>query len=222
MGLRTSVKNMLLGNLMGKYFVANASRRNHTLMLTFDDGPDPIYTPKVLDLLRAHGASATFFMIGEKAERHPEIVRRILDEGHEIGNHAYRHVKFAALPLQDQLCEIALTDSVLSQHDGRQSHWFRPPQGRLSLRLLFALLQIRHRIAMWSYDSLDYQTNGVAPILSRFRSKPVRNGEVILFHDDNDFTVSALQHLLIQWRVQGYEFGLISRRAESSPNVDVG
>ena len=222
MGLGTSAKNMLLGNLMGKHFVANTSRRNRTLALTFDDGPDPIYTPKVLDLLREHGVSATFFMIGERAERHPEIIKRILDEGHEIGNHAYRHVKFAALPLNDQLREIDQTNRLLSQYDGRRWHWFRPPQGRLPLSLLFALMQTRHRIAMWSYDSLDYQTQGVASILSRFRSKPVRNGDVILFHDDNDVTVASLQHLLIDWRAQGYEFGALSEQTKSNPNLDVG
>ena len=210
MGLRASAKNLLLGALLGGRFISKTSSRNHSLALTFDDGPDPVYTPKVLDLLREHGVNATFFLIGELAALHPEIVRRILDEGHEIGNHAYRHVKFAALLLQDQLGEIALTDRLLSQYDGREWHWFRPPQGRLPPSLLLELVRTRHRIAMWSYDSLDYQKQSVASILSRFRSKHARNGEVILFHDDNDFTVSALQQLLSQWRVEGYKFHVLS------------
>ncbi len=206
---------MLLGVLMGDHFIANISRRNRFLALTFDDGPDPIYTPMVLDLLKANGVSATFFIIGEQAELHPEIVRRILDEGHEIGNHAYRHVKFATLPIRDQLDEIDRTDRLLNQYDGRHWHWFRPPQGRLPLNLLLALLQKRHKIAMWSYDSLDYQAKDVASILSQFTSKPVRNGEIILFHDDNDFAVLALRSLLDEWRVQGYEFSLLSHSAQS-------
>ena len=197
---------------MNGHFVAHRSRQNRTLALTFDDGPDPIHTLGVLDILRAQGVSATFFMIGERAERHPEIVKRILDEGHEIGNHAYRHVKFAALPLQNQLNEIDQTDHLLSRCDGRQWHWFRPPQGRLPLRLLFALLQKRHRVAMWSYDSLDYKKQDVASVLSRFSSSPVRDGDVILFHDDNNVTVLALQHLLPQWRAQGYAFSFLAPR----------
>lgn len=213
MGLKTSVRNMVLGTLMGNHFIANISRRNRSLALTFDDGPDPIYTPMVLDLLKSNGVNATFFIIGEQAERHPEIVRRILDEGHEIGNHAYRHIRFAALPIRDQLDEIDRTDRLLSQYDGRHWHWFRPPQGRLPLNLLIALLQRRHKIAMWSYDSLDYQAKDVASILSQFRSKPARNGEVILFHDDNDFAVLALRRLLDEWRVQGYEFSLLCHSA---------
>lgn len=210
MGLRTIAKNMFLGVLMGHKFVARISRRNRTLALTFDDGPDPIYTPKVLDLLKVHDARATFFIIGELAEKHPEIVRRILSDGHEIGNHAYRHFKFASLPVGVQLDEIDRTDRILAQYDGRPWHWFRPPQGRLPLKLLLALLQKRHRIAMWSYDSLDYQAESGVSIQSRFRSKPVRNGDVILFHDDNDFSVSALKVLLEHWRAQGYEFNHIS------------
>lgn len=106
MGLKTSAGNMVLGAPMGKYLVAKNSRRSRTLALTFDDGPDPIYTPRVLDVLKANGASAIFFLIGAQAECHPELVRRIIDEGHEIGNHAYPHVKFAALPVRDQLDEI--------------------------------------------------------------------------------------------------------------------
>lgn len=216
MGLKTSIKNMVLSALMGKYFVAKTSRRNRTLALTFDDGPDPINTPRVLDVLKANGVNATFFIIGVQAECHPEIVRRIIDEGHEIGNHAYRHVKFAALPVRDQLDEIDRTDRLLTQYDGRPWHWFRPPQGRLPLTLLLALLKKRHRIAMWSYDSLDYQAESVASIQSRFLSKPVRNGDVILFHDDTDPTALAFEALLGQWRAQGYKFSLLSQRVSSN------
>ena len=209
MGLATTIKNSLLGVLMSDHFVDHHRRSKRTLALTFDDGPDPIYTPMVLDILRAQGVSATFFMIGERAERHPEIVKRIVSEGHEIGNHAYRHIKFATLPLQSQLAEIAQTDRLLSRYDGRQWHWFRPPQGKLTFRLLLALLKKRHGIAMWSYDSLDYKKQGVGSIWSRFAKTPVRGGDVVLFHDDNDVTVAALQQLITKWRTEGYGFDLL-------------
>ena len=220
MGYKTYVKNMLLGILMGECYLAKTFGVTPSLALTFDDGPDPVHTPKLLDVLQDHGVKATFFITGVRAERHPEIVRRIVAEGHEIGNHSYRHVKFAALPVQDQLDEIEQTDRVLTEYDGRRRHWFRPPGGRLPLKLVLSLFRRRHRLAMWSYDSLDYQNSGVPPIVARFRSTPVRSGEIILFHDDNDFTVLALKLLLPQWRAQGYEFGLISQGAVS--DLDVG
>lgn len=211
MGLRASVRNWFLGRLLGDHFAGNASRGSRALVLTFDDGPDPLYTPKVLDLLKEVGVRATFFVIGVHAERHPEIVRRMLDEGHEIGNHAYRHVKFAALPLRDQLAEIEQTDRILTQYDGRPWHWFRPPQGRLPLQLLSALVRTRHRIAMWSYDSLDYRAQDADSILNRFQKDPVREGEVILLHDDNNSTELALPQLVGQWREEGYEFHCLSQ-----------
>ena len=145
-------------------------------------------------------------MSGERAERHPEIVKRIVREGHEIGNHAYRHIKFATLPLQSQLAEITQTDRLLSRYDGRQWHWFRPPQGKLPFRLMLALLKKRHGIAMWSYDSLDYKKQGVGSVWSRFEKTPVRGGDVVLFHDDNDVTVAALGQLITRWRTEGYGF----------------
>jgi peptidoglycan-N-acetylglucosamine deacetylase len=214
MGLQATAKNLLLAALMNDRFVAHRSRQSRVLALTFDDGPDPLHTPMVLDILRAENVCATFFLIGERVERHPEIVRRIVAEGHQIGNHAYRHVKFAALPLQNQLGEIDRTDWLLSRSDGQQWHWFRPPQGRLPLRLLFALMRNRQRVAMWSYDSLDYKNPDVASVLSRFDSSPVRDGDVILFHDDNEGTARALQQLLPQWRQQGYGFSLLAPLAE--------
>jgi peptidoglycan/xylan/chitin deacetylase (PgdA/CDA1 family) len=202
---------------LGDHFTGNVSRGGRTLALTFDDGPDPIHTPKVLDILKDNGVKATFFMIGERVEHHPEIVRRILDEGHEIGNHAYRHVKFAALPLRDQLAEIHKTDQILTQYDGRPWHWFRPPQGRLPLRLLWAMVRTRHRLAMWSYDSLDYRAKNLDSIHKLFQGTPVREGEVVLFHDDNNSTALALPQLVGLWREQGYEFHCLSQPITQRP-----
>lgn len=217
MGLRTSVRNGFLGLVLGDHFAGNASRGRRALALTFDDGPDPVHTPKVLDILKENGVRATFFLIGKHVEKHPEIVRRMLDEGHEIGNHAYRHVKFASMPLEDQLAEIHQTDQILTQYDGRPWHWFRPPQGRLPLRLLFALIWARHRLAMWSYDSFDYRTKDVDSIHNRFQKSSARSGEVILFHDDNNWTTLALPQLLSQWREDGYEFYCLSQLTDPRP-----
>ena len=211
MGYKTYVKNKFLSLLMGENFLVRLPAGTFNIALTFDDGPDPTYTPKVLDVLKTHGAKATFFVIGSLAERHPEIIRRIVADGHALGNHSHGHRRFASLPLKVQLAQIEQTDRLLGEHVGHHRHWFRPPLGKLRGTLILALAQRRHGLAMWSYDSLDYKKLGTAAILSRFQTKPVQSGEIILFHDDNDFTVQALTALLPLWRGEGYKFEHLDR-----------
>ena len=109
-------------------------RARRTLHLTFDDGPHPAHTAELLDLLAEHGATATFFVIGEQAERHPDMMRRIVQGGHMLGNHSWSHPRFETLGLDAQREEIARTDKLLSDHDGRMRHDFRPPRGVLPRR----------------------------------------------------------------------------------------
>src|SRR5437764_976513 len=126
MGIRSSARNILLGSVMGRNCVVRGPRHERSLYLTFDDGPREEHTPRLIEMLEAHGAQATFFLTGFHAERRPEIVSRILHAGHEIANHSYRHMRFASMPLVDQLGEIAQMDDLLRRHDGRAWHWFRP------------------------------------------------------------------------------------------------
>ena len=109
------------------------SRREPTVYLSFDDGPHPEHTPRLLELLRKHGAKATFFLIGDQAEKHPDIVRRIVEEGHTIGNHSMTHPRLSRLSAREQLADIARADAVLERFNGRKRQMFRPPNGRATL-----------------------------------------------------------------------------------------
>lgn len=210
MGIGTIIKHAVLHALPRKAVVTRLSPRNRVLALTFDDGPHPVHTPQLLDLLRAQDARATFFLVGQTAEQHPQIVRRIVEEGHELGNHSFRHVKFAAMPAAQQWSEIMQTNQLLHRHDGRSVRWFRPPQGTLTPRMLLRLMLGKQPIAMWSYDSLDYQRRGVDAIVQRFQARPVNDGDVILLHDDDSETIAALGQLLALWRGHGYRFVTLS------------
>lgn len=174
------------------------------LYLTFDDGPHAEHTAPLLDLLAAHGAKASFFLIGQQIELHPELVRRIVDEGHTVGNHSYSHPRFETLSLDQQFAEIERTDALLAAIDGQPRHGFRPPRGVLSLPMLARCVRERRKILYWSYDSLDYSRRPVPELLQAIEGSPVRAGEIILMHDDSHHSLELLAQLIPKWVAEGF------------------
>lgn len=181
-------------------------RQAGALLLSFDDGPHPEHTPRLLDLLATHGARASFFVVGERAERQPALLRRIVAEGHLLGNHSWSHNRFARLPLAAQVAELDRTDALLAGFDQCRTHRIRPPQGHLSLPLLLHFACHRRSVAYWSYDSLDYQPQPLPALIERLRAAPPRAGDIVLMHDDDARAGAALASLLPQWRDAGHSF----------------
>lgn len=179
------------------------------LYLTFDDGPDPCHTPGLLDLLRDHQAQATFFLIGNKAERHPQLVQRMLAEGHRLGNHSYSHPNFSRLSLAERMAEIDRTDQLLAGFDGIRHHGIRPPSGAFSVALTWHLARQRRQLMYWSYDSLDYQRRPPEQLVERMRADPPRAGDIVLMHDDSDCCTHMLEVLLPEWRDGGFGFSAL-------------
>lgn len=183
--------------------------RDKAIYLTFDDGPHPQHTPALLDLLRAHDARASFFLIGREAEHHPQLVERIVAEGHQLGNHSYNHPVFNALSHAEQWAEIVRTERVLASFDGRTRHRFRPPRGVFSPALALRFAWSRRNLAYWSYDSLDYQGRMPDELAAQLRERPPVAGEVLLMHDDSDCSRRMLETLLPEWRNQGFSFPVL-------------
>lgn len=175
-----------------------------SLYLTFDDGPHPEHTAPLLDLLAGHGAKATFFLIGQQVERHPQLAARIVEEGHALGNHSFSHPRFETLSLGQQFDEIERTDRLLSAIDGRRRHDFRPPRGVLSLPMLARSIRERRRILYWSYDSLDYSRRPAGELLDVIQRHPLRAGEIVLMHDDSRLSLDLLATLIPQWQAEGF------------------
>lgn len=196
-------KNALLGFLPDSLATTRGPSRDRVAYLTFDDGPDPKYTPRLLDLLGKHDARASFFLIGKNIERHPEVVARIVAEGHLIGNHSYSHPHFDQLGLNEQLGEIDRTDKLLRDFDRRERHRFRTPRGVVPLPLLWHFARNRRRITFWSRDSLDYQDRSVEDLVGLLRRDTLRNGDVVLMHDDSNRAEGVLETMLPQWRAEG-------------------
>lgn len=177
-----------------------------SIYLTFDDGPDPRYTPGLLDMLSAHGVHAGFFLVGRQAEQYPELVERIVAEGHRLGNHSYSHPVFNELSLSEQIVEIERTDRVLAMFDGIERHGFRPPRGVFSLALAWHFARDRRQLIYWSYDSLDYQRRPPDELARLLNVQPPRPGDFVLMHDDNDCSTHMLGKLIPEWRARGLDF----------------
>lgn len=199
-------KLQVLRWLPNRWVLTRGMRRGRVLHLTFDDGPHPEHTPVLLDLLAAHRARATFFLIGQHAERHPEIVERIVREGHALGNHSWSHPQFDRLDLPAQREEIERTDRLLTRFDGLAQHDFRPPRGVMPRPMLFDCIRSRRRIAYWSYDSLDYSQRPADALIASAERYPPESGEILLMHDDSGLSLRLLQTMLPTWAANGFVF----------------
>lgn len=198
-----------------------ATRRppDRTLALTFDDGPDPEWTPAILDVLDRHGVHATFFVTGAAAARHPGLVREIAARGHEVGNHTTTHVDLrTAGPLRTWL-ELRMTDLVLAHATGQRTALVRPPYvgtaDELDDRAWAAaerLGESNRLLVLSTLDSRDWQRPGVDAILANSTPRDDR-GAVLLMHDaggDRAQTVAALDTLLTQLRERSWRVETVS------------
>lgn len=149
--------------------------------LTFDDGPDPKYTPQLLDLLKRHGARATFFVVGSNAEKYPELLQRIHDEGHLIGSHNYVHKTNWLMGPAEVKKQIQKTNAIIRQVTGIDSHYYRPPWGIVNL---FDFANRNNtQIVLWSAMFGDWRQRVGSERLYKRMIKKLRGGEVFLLHD---------------------------------------
>jgi peptidoglycan/xylan/chitin deacetylase (PgdA/CDA1 family) len=162
--------------------------------LTFDDGPDPVWTPRVLDLLASHGATASFFLLGWQANAYPELVERIQAEGHSLGSHTALHENLRRLPFRRALAEIRAGAAAVRAVTGVEPRWFRPPYGAFSAASLWwgARAGVSH--VLWNLDPHDYEAESGMEILARLG--PLQPGQIVLLHDRFAATVDALPEIL--------------------------
>jgi peptidoglycan/xylan/chitin deacetylase (PgdA/CDA1 family) len=198
----------LVSILTARRIYTRARTHSRKIYLTFDDGPDPDYTPRIAKLLAKYRAQATFFLQGASAERHGDIVSDLVAGGHTLGNHSYSHTSFKVIGEEKQVEEIDRTDALLRNYDGHDRHVFRPPYGHLNIKTIALCIRRRQPVALWTHDSFDYRLTA-AEIVERMTDLPLRSGDIILFHDDGMPALDALERLLPQWRDSGFEFGVL-------------
>jgi peptidoglycan/xylan/chitin deacetylase (PgdA/CDA1 family) len=201
MNYRKIVKKILAGT----FVVYRGAGTGTRIALTFDDGPHPANTALILNALEKEGVKATFFLIGKEAEKYPELVRRIAQAGHEIGNHSYSHKRDAA-----GSSDIEAAQRVLADITGAIPFFFRPPWGRITLRTLGYALAKRRGIAQWSFDSRDFELASARALTDYLKASEITAGDILLFHDDYAHTVEALPEIISDLKSRGMTFGTLS------------
>lgn len=175
----------------------NYKTSKNYISITFDDGPNPNFTPKVLKLLKEYNAKATFFLIGKKAEEHPEIVRQIINEGHTVGSHSFSHSKnFGFFSTKKVTAELNQNIALLKEISGKEVKLFRPPFGVTNPNIKKALKRTGQFSIGWSKRSLDTTNLSEVKVLDRIISN-LRKGDIILLHDSSAKTIAVLEQLLL-------------------------
>lgn len=175
------------------------------VVLTFDDGPHPVYTPELLDLLKEKGITATFFLIGENAEKNPEIVKRIIMEGHRIGIHSYYHKPaFTYSSKKKVIDELVRTKALLEKITGREVILFRPPFGVTNPNIAAAVRSLNLKAVGWSIRTLDTIGKPEGWVLARVE-KSLSEGDIILMHDRMPGCLSLVKRVLDLLDKRGYK-----------------
>jgi len=198
------LKRAVLG-LAGRHILFSLQRAKPTLFLTFDDGPHPEHTPALLELLAGLGVRASFFLVGESAETHPQVVAAIVAARHALGNHSFSHNKRKTMSAATARADVARADAVLARYDGKPRHPYRPPWGEVAPLQLLRCIAGRESLTLWSRNSMDYRDDAAA-IVADFRRSPPAAGDIILFHDDHAAALEALRVLIPEWQGRGFEF----------------
>jgi peptidoglycan/xylan/chitin deacetylase (PgdA/CDA1 family) len=195
--------------------IRNGPREYMYVALTFDDGPDPVYTPKILDILAEKDVSATFFLVGNHASKHPSIVERIYAEGHSIGNHTNSHRSLVPLSKAATYGEIMMAEEAIEAITGEKPTLFRPPRGVYSKYARELLMEKRYTIVLWDVSSQDWEETRHTDIVNNVL-KRVQPGSIILFHDSGNIisssggnrsnTVKALPIIIDRLMERGYSF----------------
>ncbi|MGE5557030.1 MAG: LysM peptidoglycan-binding domain-containing protein [Bacillota bacterium] len=202
---------MDLASLYPQYIMRMGSPKYRRVALTFDDGPDNKYTPQILNILRKHKVKATFFLLGSKALRYGAVVRRIVNEGHIIGNHGYNHLKISALTAAGIRDELRRADDAFYRISRRRSKLFRPAYSALDPASVVTIGKNGYKIILWSIDSLDWRGISEKAVLSNVLPF-IKNGSVILQHSagepsqDMTGSVRALEKIITTLKSKGYQF----------------
>jgi peptidoglycan-N-acetylglucosamine deacetylase len=192
--------------------VVRRGQTGRQVAFTFDDGPDPRYTPKLLDLLKKHSVKATFFVLGHKAEENPELILRIYQEGHLIGIHNYVHRSNWLMTPWTLRRQLKCSASFIEKITGERPVYYRPPWGLLNL---FDFSLRKHfRIVLWSLMAWDWRSQGGSEKVRRHILRKLKAGAVVLLHDSGDtvganqdapsHTIQALESVFREIHSQGY------------------
>ena len=177
--------------------------KDKVLYLTFDDGPDPETTPNLLKLLASYDAKATFFCSASNAQDHPELIRQIIAEGHQIGNHGLHHLNGWQSSKEEYLKDVTDSQKIID------SNLFRPPYGKLKPGQFKAIKAMGLKVVFWSVMSYDFDESQSSEQMTSKMKQLCEAGDIVVFHDKKPCQkklMESLPHLLEFWTKEGYQF----------------
>ncbi|RJX29141.1 MAG: polysaccharide deacetylase family sporulation protein PdaB [Dethiobacter sp.] len=176
---------------------------------SFDASWGATYTPTILEILRNNNIKTTFFLTGFWVEKYPDMVKKIVEEGHEIGNHTYSHPHLNSLSEEQIKTELKKVGNMILELTEKQPDLFRPPFGEYSNKVITAAEKCGYRTIQWSIDSLDWKELGKEPMVKRV-TESIHPGAIILFHNNGKYTAEALPEIIAYVKEKGYEVVPIS------------
>ncbi len=205
-------------NRKGTVYYVKTNKKQ--IALTFDDGPSPIWTPKILQELRQANIPATFFMVGAHVKKYSEVARQVAEEGHLIANHGYAHRVLLYYTPKEIEEEIKYTEYIIRETTGQTTRFFRPPKAWLRKKIKEKICEMGYDIVLWSLNSKDWVTFNHRYIVNRL-VRQVKNGDILLFHDsggvftkeggDRSQTVAAISLLTQRLLTQNFEFVTVDK-----------
>ena len=206
--------------IQANYFIKSINKgKRKSVALTFDDGPHPERTPRILDILREKNVKATFFVIGKNAEKYPDLLRRIDEEGHHIANHSYSHSYLIAFFSGSRLTkDLARCNDVIFQTIGKTPTLFRPPFGVTNPLYKRALADNGLLSVGWSLRSLDTQAKSRYQLIDKIISN-LKKGDIVLLHDHPSVTADALEDIIEHINTKRFEIEPLSKVINQEPYV---
>ena len=190
------------------------------IALTFDDGPESTFTPRLLDILAENNAKATFFVLGHRLERNADVLRRIAAEGHCIGNHSYNHKNLTVISTEAFHEQVDITNRLIKEITGYDAQLLRPPYGDRNQSVVDLLKEKNMSIIIWDIDPKDWQSKDSGAVYEHVVAR-AHDGDIILLHDIYESSVAAAEKIIVDLTAKGYVFvtvpELIGRYGEMEP-----
>jgi len=193
--------------------VYRVQTKEKVIALTFDDGPHPVYTGKILKMLRDKGIRATFFLNGHHVKAHPALAKQIVLQGHEVGNHGYYHRDLTKLSPVEIYQDLAKSGELIKQITGKEVAYFRPMGGKLNRDVVASAQQLGFKIVLWSVDPKDWDMKNPASVIEETLVTEAENGDIVLLHDGGghqETMMKALDRVIRKLQKKGFRFVTVS------------
>jgi peptidoglycan/xylan/chitin deacetylase (PgdA/CDA1 family) len=205
-GFRQLLRSGLAEMLPPRLFLVRGPRRSRSVCLTFDDGPHPEHTPPLLNVLQERNVPATFFVVGDKVEQYPNLVRRIVADGHALGHHSFSHGDPNRTSARQLREEVRKTKALLTTLLGKAPDLFRPPHGKLTAGKLWNLWRDGQTVVLWNVDPKDFSFQTPEGLRTWIREHPLQGGDIMLMHDNKPHAAVILSELIATTRQRGLTF----------------